>query len=191
MDRLIAELEAKAAAREAEILAEAEAEAERILAEAEREVERVERVRLAERVAERTEAGAREVAEARARAAAVALRARAKLLERVFARAAERIDGGALPGGWEAALGASLALAFDYVGEAPAEVVCPPAQAAAVRAALGGAATETRVDPAAPAGFLLRAADGSVEVDGTWAGALERRRDELAILALERLGATA
>lgn len=186
MDRLIAELEEKAERRIEEILAEAGEEAAAIRAAAEREVERVERMRLAECAAEWKERTARRTAEARGAAAKVTLRARARFLDRVFERAAARIDGGDLPDRYDDEVGDRVALALRYLGERPATFTCPPAREAAIRAALPEGTVELRVDDAAPVGFVARADDGSVEVDGTLIGALERGRDELAIAVLDR-----
>lgn len=186
MDRLIAELEQKAAARVEEILAEAEAEAEAIAAEAGREVERVERVRLAERESEWRAAAARRVADVRIGAARTVLRARKGFLDRVFDRAAERIDRVDLPAAHVDAIGEWVERAFEYLGEAPASVVVSPGVEPGVRDRIPERPVDVEVDDSSPVGFVLRADDGSVRIDGTVRGALERDRDTLAIAVLER-----
>ncbi|MDX1661799.1 MAG: V-type ATP synthase subunit E family protein [Gemmatimonadota bacterium] len=186
MDRLIAELERKANERAEEILAAARHEAAEIRAAAEREVERIERVRLAECAAMWKERAARRTAEVRGKSARVRLRARSRFLDRVFERAASRVSEGELPDGYRETLAAWVERAFDYLGDARAEVTCPPAHEATIREALPDPSVDLRVDPEAPAGFLARADDGTVEVDGTLRGALARRRDALEIAVLER-----
>lgn len=186
MDRLIAELEAKAAARVEEILSDARLEAEAIAGAAEREVEGIERARLAERESEWRGAAARRVAEARGEAARAVLLARAGFLDRVFDRAAERIEGGELPEAHADAVGGWVERAFGYLGDARASVVCSPGVEAAVRARIPERPIDLEVDARAPVGFVLRADDGSVEIDGTVLGMLERDRDALAIRVLER-----
>lgn len=186
MDRLIAELEEKAEQRAEEILGRAREEAEAIRAAAEGEVERAERERLAECAAEWKQRAARRTAEIRGRAARVTLRARARFLDRVFDRARRRIDEGDTPEGYEDALEGWIARALEYLGDRPAEVICRPEREAPIRSVIPESAVDLRIDASAPAGFVARADDGSVEVDGTLAGALERSRDELAISVLER-----
>lgn len=186
MDRLIAELEEKARRRADQILEEAREEAESIRATADREVERIERVRLSECAAEWRERAARRTAEVRSEAAKVTLLARARFLDRVFERARGRIGAGEFPAGYDDTLGDWIDRAFDYLGEEPARVVCAPDFEPIVAARLSERSADLEVDDRVPAGFVARADDGSLEIDGTLAGALDRMRDELAIEALDR-----
>lgn len=182
MDELIAALERKARARAEEIVAEARAEAERIRAETEAEVERRVSPDLAEREAAWRAGATRAIGAAHRDGARVALRARARALERVFARARERLGAASAGPAYQAGLPDRLERALTYPS-GRATVVCPPALADAIRDALGtdGAGVEVESDEESDPGFRVRAADGSVEVDETLTGRLDRSRPALAI----------
>lgn len=182
---LIEALERKAEARAEAILEEARERAGKVRGEAAREGKRLERELLAERAAGWEAEAARRRADARARAEREGLLARAEFLDRVFARARERLAAGEIPPGYAEGAGRAVWAALRHLGERAARVECPEALVDRIRAGLDpGDSVEVVARPDMAAGFRVVALDGSVTVDGTLAGELERRRPELAIEVL-------
>lgn len=187
MDELIAALERKARAQAEEILSEARAEAGRIRDDAEREVDRRVAPGLAEKEAAWRAAASRRVAGARRAGARVVLRARERLLDRVFERARAHLDEAARGGTYRAGLAERLQRALSYPA-GPAEIACAPALVDAIAEALAGSDEVTvEADPSIGPGFLVRGADGSVEIDETLSGRLDRARPALSIHVVRRL----
>jgi vacuolar-type H+-ATPase subunit E/Vma4 len=84
--------------------------------------------------------------------------------------------------------GADLEAAVGYL-DGPISVRCRPELVTWVRDRLGaGARDPVRPDPEVGTGAVLRAADGSVEIDATMEQRLVRLRPELTVAAARMLG---
>lgn len=187
LDRLLETLERDARAEAERVLAGARAEAEAIGARAETVVaeRRAEALRARER-AVRADA-ALQLGTVRRRARGAVLDARHRLLERVRAAARERI---AATEGEAASLTLRLRAALACHGDRPVEIRCTPALADRVRAAVGNRpGTAVMADPATPDALVVRAADGTMEVDAALAALFERHWPELAVELLRELEA--
>ncbi|HEU5169276.1 MAG TPA: hypothetical protein VFU46_01990 [Gemmatimonadales bacterium] len=161
LDTLERDAEGRAAAR----MAAARAEADRLTAEARERLERRRAAALAEREGELWAAAASEIELARREAVREVLLAREAALERVFARARELL----------AARAADPALAPEWDRDAADALTF-----------LGGREAVTRRPPEV-AGVRVAALDGSIVIDGTLEGRLERLRSRLAIEVARRL----
>lgn len=187
LDRLLETLERDARAEAERVRARARAEAETIRARAETVVaeRRAEALRARER-ALRADAAV-QLALIRRRARGAVLDARHRLLERIRAVARERI---AAAEGEAGLLDLRLRAAFACHGDRPVEVRCTPALADGVRAAVGDRAGTTVIpDPAASDALVVRAADGTMEVDAALAALFERHWPELAVELMRELEA--
>jgi vacuolar-type H+-ATPase subunit E/Vma4 len=184
---LLRRLEQDADSRAAGILSAAHAEAGRIEADSAAELTRRRTAALAERDATLRAAAARETAAARRAATAEVLAARANALDRVFERAgALLVERRATAPVLECAA-ADLTAALGYLN-GTGTVRSRPELVDWVRGQLSAHAGFTVVaDASVGIGAVLRAADGSVEVDATVEHRLARLRSWLAVLALERL----
>ncbi len=130
------------------------------------------------------------LASARREARLRTLTARAALLDRVFRSVESALPEVARSPRYLAALPGLLAGALECVPDGEVTIECSPGLEANVEAALReadepatGRRVEVRPDPAVDSG--LRVAGGSVTVDLTLAGRLERGRARLAITALD------
>jgi vacuolar-type H+-ATPase subunit E/Vma4 len=189
LDALLATLTRETDDRIATLLADARNEAESLVAGAEAARIRGRNALLAERgAALRTEAES-EVSRVRREARAEVLAARADAVERVFARARERLAACGDDPGWLGATLGDLDAALACV--AGAKVVrCRPAHAPELGRRLKGRADVTlEPDPGVGTGFVVTAADGSVTVDATLAARLEGERARLAIVAVRLIEA--
>jgi vacuolar-type H+-ATPase subunit E/Vma4 len=114
------------------------------------------------------------------------------MLDRVFHAAEERLAEISTSEAYAARLGDQLSEAISYLATPAAVVRCPPALASRVRALIAGqdrlsVEEEEKAEP----GFVLLAADGSLEVEGTLTARLTRLRPFLGIEILDRVGADA
>ena len=187
LDRLLETLERDARAEAERVRASARAEAETIRARAETVVaeRRAEALRARER-ALRADAAV-QLALIRRRARGAVLDARHRLLERIRGVARERIAAAESEAGL---LDLRLRAAFACHGDRPVEVRCTPALADSVRAAVGDRAGTTVIpDPAASDALVVRAADGTMEVDAALAALFERHWPELAVELMRELEA--
>lgn len=167
-------MEREAAAREAVVRQRALDEAARITREAEARIaERRKAVVQAECVSLRQETN-RRVAAARQEGRAEALRLRAELLGRVRALARERLAGALERETYRAQLPRELASSLEYIPGPGAIVRAAPAFVAALARGNGRNVAVTG-DPAILAGFVVRSADGTIEVNQT----LEYRLDAM------------
>jgi vacuolar-type H+-ATPase subunit E/Vma4 len=188
VEALLAVLEQRAAEEAERRRAEAEAEADAIRREAEAEVERRRAGYRKQLEAAARARLAQELAAAWWEARRAVLEHRARLFDRVFAGARERLASLPLPE-YADRLGALLAEALPYLEGEAVVIECQPEAAPLVRRLLGDRTDLSVVaDPAAAPGLMLRSADGRVEIDQTLPGRLERLRDELAVALSQRLG---
>jgi vacuolar-type H+-ATPase subunit E/Vma4 len=187
LDRLLETLEREARAEAERVLATARAAAEAVRMRAEAAVaqRRVASLRTREQ-ALRAEGTVRLAAVARRGRRAV-LDARHGLLERVRAAARERI---ATAEGDAGSLDARVQGALACHGTGTVEIRCAPRLAAAVRGRVARrSGTTVTPDAAAPDPLVVRAADGTMEVDASLAGLFERRWPELAVEVVQELEA--
>jgi len=174
-DREAARLRAEADARAAAHEARAEAEAER------RRARHLERVTL-----ERRTALERRVAAARVDARARFLAARERLLDRVFARAADDLE--RLPvDRYAGSVGALAVDAARYLEGEPAVLRSPPDAVGPTTEAVRALPKLTVQGADAPAGVTGQSEDGRVTVDNTLRAILARRRPDLAIALTARI----
>ncbi len=187
MAELLRALGDAAAARRREILDAARAEAERIAGEAAaREAASAAACR-AQVVAEARAAAEARLAAARREAAGRLILARSGSTERVLAAAVARLAD--LLASDPDLVDRLVVQALAYL-DRPAIARCSPASADAVRAALARATAidvEVIADPAARAGVELAARDGSLVIDATLEGILERARGEIEIDLVRRI----
>jgi vacuolar-type H+-ATPase subunit E/Vma4 len=130
---------------------------------------------------ERDLARARGLAEQEARTRT--LPARAAALDRIFARARERIEARAGHPELAGVIESLVTDALAYLPPGGVSVRCAPAIAQAAAAALRAAGRDDgRVvaDPTVPLGVLVESDDGRVTVDATFARRLDRERATLA-----------
>jgi vacuolar-type H+-ATPase subunit E/Vma4 len=188
LDHLIAALERDAATEAQSELDKAHREAARIARETE---EALARRRLEYRHTRETEVHLgleRALAQARKDGRQEVLKARERLLETVFSRAARRLAEASHDPDFLDSLPARLERAARYLGGRPALVLCPPALAGHLEELLRGRQDlRLQVDPSLGPGIRLRAEDGSVEIDETLGGALERLRPHLALEVIAHL----
>lgn len=187
LQHLLEALERDARAEAERVLAAARGAAEEIRSRAETAVGQ----RRAEALNARSQALRAEaavgLAVVRRRARGATLDARHQLLERVRAAARERI---ATMEGDPASLGLRLQAALASLGDRAAEIRCAPALADAVRALVRDRANTTVVAEAASTEpLVVRAADGTMDVDASLAGLFERRWPELAVELMRDLEA--
>jgi vacuolar-type H+-ATPase subunit E/Vma4 len=189
LEELLARLERDGRTKADAVLEAARAEARRVASESEERVTRRRRDSLEALEAELRVATERLIAAAREAARRQVLSARERMLDRVFRAAEERLAEFARSEAYVSRLAEDLAEARSYLGEAPAVVRCAPELSARVRAVIvdqTGLSVEEQ--PHAEPGFVLVAADGSVEVESTLTARLKRLRPVLSIEVLERLG---
>jgi len=126
--------------------------------------------------------------EARRTARATVLEARQQLLDRVFAAAREMIPVALGSRAYQDALPAHLAEALAALGDQPAVVVCGEAVAAAVRHAVESRQeVVVKSDANARPGVMVETPDGTIQVDNTLEGRLERLRLQLTLEVAARL----
>lgn len=191
MDRLLESLREDARERGEEILSRAREEAERVRAEGRDELRALRERRLEDVEAEARAAASGEVAAARREAAAARLRARDRVLERVFEGVRVQLSDAVGTEDYRRLARVDLGRTQSYVGGREGSLRCGPETVAVLEEAMADLGLEMAVDvdrEAAP-GFRAVAEGGSPEVDATLPTWLERLRPELAIeLAGKLLG---
>jgi vacuolar-type H+-ATPase subunit E/Vma4 len=125
------------------------------------------------------------------------LRAREKLIDRIFAEVLQRAPEAARSPRYRESLARRVAAALAYVA-GDAVVACTPELVASLRGALAQAGSpngaqprEVRVeaDPSVGGGAIVRSADGSLQIDESLPAYIRREHARLAITILERLDA--
>ena len=119
------------------------------------------------------------------------LPARAAALDRIFARAHERLELRSRHPGLSDAIAAQVADALEYLPDGPTVVKCAPSVASVVRGAVartGRAGTTVVEDPAVPLGVVAESGDGEITVAATFARRMARERAVLATEVIGRLG---
>jgi vacuolar-type H+-ATPase subunit E/Vma4 len=182
LEDLLGALRRHAEADCATVLAQARDEAARIRREAEEQLAR-ERGRALD--AGRAELrAALEVAmgEQRRRARADVLAARQRCFERVLGAARAMLPEAVGGPAYRAGLAARLIRVLACVGDDPVEIHCPVALEPHVRALVADRpGTVVRAGPEAASGIRVVTADGTIEVDDTLEGRMERQGAELAL----------
>ncbi len=190
LEELLAAITAEGEAAVGRVEETSAADAERLVAEARVRVEQA-RVEALD-AAERRLAGMREAAltAARREATAELLRIRRSLLDRILARAAERLPEALSDERYLRGAMAEVVDALGYLadGEGDGGVVrCSPAltvrlsEALALAGPARGRPVRVEADAGIGTGFVVRSGDGVVEVDGTLEARLARLRAALAI----------
>lgn len=188
LEHLLAAMEREARAKIEAARAEGEAEAGRIAAACGEGIARRRSETLAALETELRADSELRLAEARHRQQGELLVARAKMLEQVFAAARARFGEAIRSEAYVATLPARLAEALGFLEGEAAVVRCASELAphlAGLVAGRPGVSVET--DAGAAPGILVVSADGSVEVDNTLTGRLERLRPELSVEIVERV----
>ena len=184
---LLRRLEEEADARIAALQASARTEAAGIAAEAAARLSERHATAMASREAALRTAAVRASITARREAAARVLAARAETLQRILGRMEQLLDERRSSEAVLARAGADLGAALGYL-DGPVSVRCRPEFVTWVRGQLGaGARDAVQPDPEVGTGAVLRAADGSVEIDATVEQRLVRLRPELTVAAARML----
>lgn len=187
LDDLLRALEEDAATRADDARTRARAEAERVRAEG---AARLEERRAAELRARETvlrAAAARALDVTRRDAARRHLEARAKALERIRNRTAERLDARAGDPALLPLLRRDLSRALEYVGDGPLTVEASRGMLDGLRGVLDGRPEVTLAPVDGLGGVVLRAPDGAWAVDASFGGRLRRAWPGLAIELARRL----
>ena len=184
---LLAALRREAEAERTRVLAEAHAEAARLDGASRAEADNERAVRLGAEQTRLRAAGEHRLAARRRETRGEVLAARQQLLDRVFARALELLPRAVAEQAYRETLPGRVAQGLASAGDCPVELRCTPSIAAQLRALEAGRGIGIRGDPDIRAGLRLVALDGSLVVDDTLEGALERRRAELSLLVLRDL----
>ena len=184
---LLRRLEEEADARIAALQASARAEAAGIAADAAARLSERHATAMASREAALRAAAARASISARRESAAQVLAARDETLQRILGRMEQLLEERR---GSEAVLArasADLDAALGYV-DGPVSVRCRPELVTWVSGRLAaGARDAVQADPGVGTGAVLRATDGSVEIDATVEQRLARLRPELTVAAARML----
>ena len=189
LDHLLTALEHGAEAEAAALVDAARAEAEGITVETAARLAGERERRRAAGEARLADVTARAVAQARRRTRAAVLKARQRMLDRVFAAAELALRTAEGAAAFLARLPDDLAEARSYLPAGRARVHCRPALRARVRRLTrGDAALSVEPDPDSGTGLRLVAADGSVEVDLTLETRLAQLRPVLALELLRLVG---
>ena len=188
---LLDALERDAKSEVARLLAEAHAEADRITAAS--AARQGEQRRLALDEADRHHRHELEQALTTARRARrrAVLEARQRLARRVFDAVHELLPGALDLASYQKSLPAALEGALAALGDGPVLIRCTPGIRPQLEALERPAGTSVVPDDTVGSGFLVQAADGSVDVVDTLEDRLERRRTELTRRVFEHLGADA
>jgi len=190
IDELIEALEREAAARVEGILADGRERAARLEAQHAEEHAQRRAESLSAEEARYRKAAESALASARQHAVERVLRARAALLDRVFATAEASLREAEQSARYREGLTRRLDEALRYLTGRDAIVRCRPELAKAMRPIVGRFdGVRVSVDRDAAPGFAIDAADGSLSIDETLPARLERMRPSLAIEILQRLGA--
>lgn len=189
LDHLLAALERDATAQAEALLAEARATAAAVTREADERVAQHRRDALAARESTVRESTESALAEARRESRRRMLDARQRLLDRAFA-AAHALFPDAVNGAcYRAALPRHVVEALEAAGHEPVVVRCRDALVPVVQPIVASQARVTvRGDPGVPPGMVVTTTDGTMEVDQTLDGRLDRLRTRLALEVMARLG---
>jgi vacuolar-type H+-ATPase subunit E/Vma4 len=179
---LLQALEREATARAEALVAEARGEADRLTAAHVAELAARRQRALADRELALRADGERSIIAARREAERAQLLARHELLARVHDRARQNLARHAETAQGRTAAGALVTRALTYLGEMPVNACAAPALVATIQAACTSRSNvAVAAAPDAGTGARLATADGSVEVDATLEGVLERLWPELAM----------
>lgn len=172
-------------ARSRDLLVEARQRADAVRRQGVAEMER----RRADALAPSAElAVAESIAEARRGARAAVLKARAALLDRIFADAALALRAAESSDVYRAGLAEALSRALTYVRGAAVVVRCSPTLAESIVAALGDReGVRIEASAAEPPGFIVESADGAVRVDESLPARLDRLRQQLSIELVQQI----
>src|SRR3990172_2450873 len=186
LEHLLAALERDAPAPAGTLLADARAAADAIAAEAEQAIARRRRDVLGARESELRVAAQVALAEARRAGRRTVLEARQRFLDRVFAAAGAQFPEATVGEAYRAALPRHVAATLQSIGAVPAVIHCPEGLVPTIRAVVARQKhLSVESDAGVEAGFRLTTTDGTVEVDHTLDGLLERLRPRLALAVLE------
>jgi vacuolar-type H+-ATPase subunit E/Vma4 len=188
---LLEALERDANGEIARLRAEAVAEADRITAASATLVEQRRRASLDEDERRGRHEVERALTIARRAARRALLEARQRMLDRVFAAARVALPAAVREPAFRATLPAAIVSALAAIGPGPVIIHCPRAIAPDLKGFQPADRITVTADETVGSGFVMRAADGSIEVDDTLDGRLERSRPVLARRVLERLGGDA
>ena len=184
---LLRRLEEEADARIAALQASARAEAAGVAAEAAARLSERHATAMASREAALRAAAARASISARRDAAARVLAARDETLQRILRRMEQLLGARRGSDAVLARAGADLDAALGYL-DGPISVRCRPELVTWARSRLAAGAREgVQADPEVGTGAVLRAADGSVEIDATVEQRLARLTPELTVAAARML----
>jgi len=175
----------------ARLRAEAAAEADRITAASAAAVAQRRRAVLEEDERRGRHEVERALTIARRAARRAVLEARQRLLDRVFAAARAVLPAAVREPAFRASLPAAIVSALAAIGPGPVVIHCPGAIAPAVKGLQLADRITVMADETVGSGFVMRAADGAIEVDDTLDGRLERSRPVLARRVLQQLGGDA
>lgn len=190
LEHLLSALEREAQAQSEALLAAARAEAAEISRRSEELVARQRADVLRTREGELRGAAEATVGEARRAARATVLTARQQLIDRVFERAREMLPGASAGEAYRAVLPQHIAEALAALGDQPAVIRCDAGVADAVRSAVARKEhLVVRPEAGARAGVVVATTDGTIEVDNTLDGRLERVRAQLALEVMARVAA--
>jgi vacuolar-type H+-ATPase subunit E/Vma4 len=186
LDDLIARLEQDADAQVAAIARTADEEVAAIAAAADEALSIRAREALAAARAARQADYAHALAEHRRQLRAVELHERHRVLDRVFARARELLDGREQRDAWDGLWPAVAAEALSYVAGQPCRMRAAPAVLGTLGAIMRREdAVEIVADQQIGTGLVVETIDGSVRIDATIETSLARRREALSIGLLE------
>jgi vacuolar-type H+-ATPase subunit E/Vma4 len=190
VETLLARLEQEAAAERARIAEAAEREATEIEREAQASAERALAAEVARVRAEGELEIARQLASvARAQRERI-LRARSAIVDRAFAEA-ERMLSRVRLDRYRHRVPRLIEEVLRYLEHQPAALLCSPEVAPIARETTRGLSQLTiEASREAMAGVVGRSEDGAVTVENTWTSQLARRRPDLAIALMARLGET-
>ncbi len=179
---LVLALERDALARITAVRDQAVAEAKQLQAEARARLAHRRATDLATRGAELSAAAAGALDAARREASARSLNARAEALEAILARARALLLATVPEAAMQAGIRRDLDAALAYVGAGDAVVRCSPGWAKMLKAAVTGrSGVRVEAGEGVGAGVIIRAPDGSIEIDATLENRLARLWPGIAI----------
>lgn len=190
LDHLLTALEREAGAQAEASVAAARAEAAEISRQADTRLGQMRQDALQAREADLRGAAEAALGEARRAARATVLEARQRLIDRVFETARGMLPGAGAGDAYRAALPQHIAEALAALGDQPAVIRCDAALADAVRTAVARKKhLVVRPEADARPGVVVATTDGTIEVDNTLDGRLERLRPQLALEVMARVAA--
>jgi len=189
LDQLLSALEREAQAAAEQLLVDARAEASRLLHDVDEEIAARRERLVTARVAELRGTMEHAVSEAGREARGEVLRARDRLLARIFTVLRSALPAVVDREEYRRTLTARVGEALGCIDpDQPAVVRCTPALLPMVRAATAGrAGVNVESDAATGSGFRVVTVDGAIEVDGTLESRLEAVAPSVARAVLARL----